>query len=408
MFEQAAWVGPSALDDWRSARAAAGQGTKLDVILMTHPRDEEDVPRLFPWSADLSHEERRAFVRQLRPVFGEVVETPDMQAGILFLPFFAYELLDRDRRRAARALLKEGLSIAAESGASIVCLGGLTGALSRYGQQLLEPARYLGVTVTTGHAATANSVAGTLARAKRESGRSFSGARLTVLGVGSIGGSAARLVAVEEDQPDELVLVDRPAAVERVEHIAAEARTSSSADVIVELTDEYGVLSSTSACYASDFVVSAVSLPNVVDVTRVAPGTILVDDSQPYCWSRSDAWQRFEERADLLPCEAGLVDCSSIGFQSHFPFDFADHGPSGSTVSWSCLSEGLMLALEPALGATTGEPTLDQVQSYAAAFRRHGLDVAPLQCGSHLLPVDEFIAADAQRTAAVGRVPAKT
>ena len=387
------WVGPTALDDWRRERAGGPAGRDIDVVLITHPRDEHDLPRLFPSTAELSPAQRRVLIRHLRPTFGEVIETPEVCVAVLFLPFLADELMDWSRLRAARRILAvEGLRMAAASGARIVCLGGLTAAVSGYGRQLWAPARELGLTVTTGHAATAISVARTLQRATQTRSGELAGSRLTVLGAGSSGGTVARLLATQDDQPDEFVLVDRPHAGGRVESIAAEIRESAGTPVRVELTGEDGVLSPASAAYRSDYVISAVSLPNVVEIARLAPGTALVDDGQPYCWSREDAWTRFEKARDILPCEAGLVDCSSIGYRSHFPFDFADHvGPAGSSVAWSRLAEGLLLALDPVLGPTSGNPDLAQIRSYARAFERFGLRVAPLQCGSHPLPVESFM-----------------
>jgi hypothetical protein len=85
-----------------------------------------------------------------------------------------------------------------------------------------------------------------------------------------------------------------------------------------------------------------------------------------------------------------LVDCGSIGYASHFPFDFSDHTEFGSHISWSCLAEGLLRHFDPALPGILGEPDLDNLRQYNSAFERFGLRTPALQCGSYELPVREL------------------
>jgi hypothetical protein len=46
---------------------------------------------------------------------------------------------------------------------------------------------------------------------------------------------------------------------------------------------------------------------NVLDVSRLAPGTVIVDDSAPHCLDARDAFARFAERKDILFTEGGFV-----------------------------------------------------------------------------------------------------
>ncbi|MCK6549829.1 hypothetical protein L6R52_28590 [Myxococcota bacterium] len=372
------------------SRGGARKAPPLDVVLITHPRDEDDVPRLVPWAAGLSRAERTALVAMTRPVFGEIIDAGTWCAGILFLPVFAREIMDPATRGEARRMLAdEALALAAEAGARIVCLGGLTGSLSNYGRRLAEPAKALGLSLTTGHSTTAISVFETYRRASRELGAPITGATLAVLGLGSVGAAFTSLAASHFERPRSITLVERPSRREHVEALAEALRTQGH-DVRVELTNADGSLPAESACYRSRFVVSAVSSPNVIDIERVAPGTILVDDSQPYCWSRERAWARCRERRDIAPCEAGLIDCGAIGLRSHFPFDFADHGDEGSTTAWCCMTEGLIRAHVPSLPETIGEPTRETITAYHHELRRLGLTSAELQCGPNVLPIAEL------------------
>ncbi len=54
-------------------------------------------------------------------------------------------------------------------------------------------------------------------------------------------------------------------------------------------------------------IVGATNVPNVLDIMQVKPGTLIVDDSGPHCFSTEQAIQRFEEREDILFTEGGVL-----------------------------------------------------------------------------------------------------
>jgi predicted amino acid dehydrogenase len=379
------FLGLGCIEGWQLA--GGGKGGKLDLVLVVHPRDEGDVPRLYPWSAQLSVAERRLLIQRFRPTFGEVVPNPRFTTGYLFIPCYSDEMMDPRTRGRCRDGLEEGLRYAAEMGARTVCLGGLTGSLSGYGRKVQGLAQELGLALTTGHSVTALVVLRTYLKALEALGREPEDQSLCLLGLGSVGGAFLRLLALRRHLPRTLTVVERPGRADHVRALAEELRTRYCAPLELELTSAAGHLDADSACYRSDAVVSAVSTPHVIDPLRVAPGAILIDDSQPHCWSREDAWARCRDRLDLVPCEAGLVDCSSLQFRSRFPFDFADATEAGSSTSWCCLTEGMLRTLDPGLPLTLGEPSLENLLSYEAAFDRVGLAVSTLQCGPHRLPI---------------------
>ncbi|MDQ6672793.1 MAG: hypothetical protein M3069_18960 [Chloroflexota bacterium] len=362
-------------------------------MLLTHPRDEEDIPMLYPFTADLTVSDRRRFGQALQPVCGEIIETPQLAVGLMFIARFADEMMDPRTRGEIRTFLQDaGLGAVAATGARIVCLGGLLGALSGYGKRLETFAAANEMTVTTGHSMTTVTVMRTYQRAVAELNLRPSTSRIAVLGAGSVGAAYARMLTLEPigARPAQVVLIDKPDRARRVEALAAELATAG-IDTRIELTNRDGQLSQASACYDARFLISAVSTPEVIDIQRVAPGTVLVDDSQPNCWSREAAWRRVVQSGDIAPCEAGLVDASSINYWSYFPFRFASTDPEGGTsVAWCCLAEGLAIGLDPTLPPTVGEPNLAGLARYVAALDRFGLRVAPLQCGSNFLPVERL------------------
>lgn len=379
-------VGIMAKKIWRTRAPDAA----LDVVLLTHPRDDTDLSRLFPWLSGFSADYRMNVLRHLRPILGEVIEMPRLNTGIMFLTCPAEDIVNPRTRRYCRDILeREVLPALAESGAKVVCLGGLTASLTGYGRRIRQQAEELGIQITSGHSATVVNMLNTLETALDSLERPMGGNSLVVLGVGSVGTGFARLLMTREDPPRELTLMDLPSRREALEELADELRQENPrCRIRVVSTAPNGHIPPGGTPYHCDILVSAINSSNVIDVDKLAPGTVLVDDSQPWCWSRDDAWDRCVTQNDLIPCEAGLVDCSHLGYVSHFPFDFNDHGPMGSNTAWCCMTEGLMMALDPTLPATGAVPDAEHLRQYDLAYRRLGFRPATLQCGPHALPME--------------------
>ncbi len=384
------YFGPSAQRKW----LRRGAPRDVDVVLLTHPRDRADVERMFPWAGMLDGDALADLLDCLQPVYGEIIEAKGINIGILFLPILAEDMIDPRKRASSRSRMEtEGLTKAAAMGARHVCLGGLTGALTNYGRRIEARSKELGIELTTGHAVTSVSIVRQFDKALSESGLSGGDAVLAILGVGSVGAGVARLLvhSPRATRPAELILVDTLQQQDRVRAIADEVMAYSSMRVSVEVLPTRYALPDGSRCYRdANVIVSAVSTPSILDIDLVRAGTILIDDSQPYCWDRNAAWARVQARGDILPCDAGLVDAGATAYRSFFPFDFADDVGNGSVVSWSCLAEGMLRASLPQLASNIGEADVAQLLAYERAFDKVKFGIPPLQCGRHVLDVAAF------------------
>ena len=364
---------------------------ELDVVLVTHPRDEKDLSRAIPWIDKLTLEERQSLLTFIKPIFGEVIKTEKINIGILFLPAVAEKMMNPSTRGDVRKLLqKDGLDVLASAKTKLLCLGGLTGSLTKYGKALKKFADVNNIKITTGHALTGISVHRAYMRAVQELELNMAEEGVTVLGVGSVGTSFSRLLAHKGPKPKSLVLIDRENRKEDLEIFAEELKAIGNFEIEIETTEADGNLKKNSLLYNSRVIISAVSSANVIDISSLPPNKVLIDDSQPYCWSREEAWKRCQTQKDIVPCEAGLIDCSSIGYNSHFPFDFANHDENGTNIAWCCMAEGLLYHLDGNLPTTAGMPSLEQILLYDQAFDKFGLGCPPLQCSRHVLPIEEL------------------
>jgi hypothetical protein len=227
----------------------------LDVVLVTHPRDEHDLPRLFPWAKNLSLEERIVLTKCLKPVFGEIISLGNLNVGILFMPVYAREMIDPRYRGACRHMLQnEVLDLLASLHVKVLSLGGLTGALTHYGKQVQKAAENRGISITTGHALTAVSVFRTYKKAVEELNFNPSGKQLAVLGLGSIGSAFLRLLLSQDVLPQSILLVDKPSRQDHVLEIVRALPAIPGVEIKIELTQPDGMIRPDGSLYDSSYI----------------------------------------------------------------------------------------------------------------------------------------------------------
>ncbi|MEZ4339028.1 MAG: hypothetical protein R3B82_20615 [Sandaracinaceae bacterium] len=61
------------------------------------------------------------------------------------------------------------------------------------------------------------------------------------------------------------------------------------------------------ALYEASTILGATNVPGVLDVSRLAPGTLVVDDSAPHCFEVPAALARMRDRGDVALIEGGRV-----------------------------------------------------------------------------------------------------
>ncbi|WP_066366924.1 hybrid non-ribosomal peptide synthetase/type I polyketide synthase [Herbidospora mongoliensis] len=268
----------------------------------------------------------------------EELDTPLGRSGFICLPLFADELASTPDL-ASRTV--EAVDYAATLGARTVSLAGMIPSLTGYG---FDVARKTRVPVTTGHAATAVSVVLTVRAAL--AGRSLRDLTVAFVGLGSIGRSSLRLLLAVEDRPKRLLLCDNAA---RLDGLHPDA----------EICD-------IDAVYEADLIVTAVSSHGiVVDVDRLRPGTIVVDDSFPHCFDVAKALAR----EDVMVVGGGLL--SMAGIERRLAEDVPAPWIPGTIAS--CRLESLI-----DLPVVHGLVEPDQALAYWRAITAAGVHAAPL------------------------------
>src|SRR5262249_43540583 len=151
-----------------------------------------------------------------------------------------------------------------------------------------------GPLVTTGHATTTAAVVLAVRHILAETGRDLCGERVGFVGLGSIGTSTLSTL---------LRLLPHPAAIRLCDAYskggALEGRRGALIGELgyrgpVEVLESRGNVPA--ALYESSLLVGATNVPDILDVDRLAPGTLIVDDSTPHCFRPDRAARRLHER----------------------------------------------------------------------------------------------------------------
>ncbi|MFD5567433.1 amino acid adenylation domain-containing protein [Streptomyces cadmiisoli] len=237
----------------------------------------------------------------------ETAVTPLGRSGFVALPLFADELASGGDLAARTARAVEH---AASLGARCVSLAGLIPSLTGYGYDVLRETTTT-AELTTGHATTTVAVARTVQRALAETGLRLPDLSLAVVGCGSIGTSSLRLLlATAEGPPARLLLCDVAGSAPRLRRLAADLSADRPA-MPVEVTESAPLLPE--AVYRADLIVTAVSGAGaLLDIDRLRPGTIVVDDSFPHCFDTAKALDRMAARRDVLVVGGGLLALDSV------------------------------------------------------------------------------------------------
>ncbi|WP_128429546.1 non-ribosomal peptide synthetase/type I polyketide synthase [Streptomyces cyaneus] len=240
----------------------------------------------------------------------EQTRTPLGNSGFVALPLFADELAPAADlgARTARAVEQ-----AASLGARCVSLAGMIPSLTGYGYDVLRETT-TSAAITTGHASTTVAVTKTVHSALAATGRSLDDLALAVVGCGSIGTSSLRLLlATASRPPARLLLCDLPGSTVRLERLAADLSSEHPA-MSVQVVESGRTLPA--PVYDADVIVTAVSgATALLQVDRLRPGTIVVDDSFPHCFDTASALDRMSRDQDVLVVGGGLLALDSTDTQ---------------------------------------------------------------------------------------------
>ncbi|WYB40549.1 AMP-binding protein [Streptomyces sp. GD-15H] len=315
----------------------------------------------------------------------ETVRTPLGRSGFVCVPLFADELAAGSGLvgHTARAV-----SLAAAQGARCVSLAGMIPSLTGYGFDVLRSGSHPAA-VTTGHAATVVAVVRTVHAALGATGRDLSDLDVAFAGLGSIGASSLELLLSLAVRPPRcLLLCNVRGSGPRLTALGRRLRERGLVGAGgFEVAESERVLPD--AVHGADLLVTAVSgATAVLDVDRLRPGAIVVDDSFPHCFDAERALARMRERDDVLVLGGGLLH---VGRTDR---EVAEDLPAAAAAGYlaqpwiegtlaSCRAESLLHAAGHELPLVHGLVDAEVALAYWGAVERAGVSAAPLHLLGH-------------------------
>jgi amino acid adenylation domain-containing protein len=320
----------------------------------------------------------------------EEVGTPLGRSGFVCLPIFADELHTAPAGTLTTQTAR-GVVLAGSLGARSVSLAGMIPALTGYGFDVLRDGALQHTTsvptVTTGHAATAVAVVRTVLAAVGTVGRDLGELAVAFVGLGSIGRTSLELLLTRAGRPPaRLVLCDVAGSAPRLAAFADHLRARGLVDALQWREADPALPADV---YGTDLIVAAVSgAGTVLDVDRLRPGTIVVDDSFPHCFDTVRAVQRMRLRQDVLVVGGGLLHCGSTQRRvvEGLPpaAGAAERMRPPGTIA-SCQLESLLLAAVPGLAPVHGLVDAALAEAYWDAVEAAGVSAAPLHLLDHMV-----------------------
>lgn len=330
------------------------------------------------------------------PFVSHLYEMPLGRIGVITLPIRGREMFGSPR---VPGLVTKAVELARRKGAKCVSLTGLIPSATDYGLSVREWVGDQSPRITTGHATTTAAVILNLQSMLETTGRYPGWEHLAVLGLGSIGQGCLALALDVLPHPRSLILCDVYAKKDELAGLAKQIKERHGyRGPIKVLTSERGL---PDGLFEATTILTAVSVPDVIDVSRLRPGTIIVDDSYPPGFSLERGIQRAEADADLFFGNAGMVRLPAPIRETVFLPPGAEPvvarlGDAAFRKELSrdpreltaCILSSLLTDRHEGFRATLGLADLSDLRSHYRGLQRMGITAARPQCGTYFMPDD--------------------
>lgn len=326
------------------------------------------------------------------PVWQSVLDTPWGRIALISLPIFADEIYDNPKKLLESTL--KSLHLASNIGGKTVSLTGLIPSATDYGRTIFKAIENNSnlPAITTGHDVTCSAVVLNISKILRLANRSLEAEKVGFIGLGSIGLSSLRLMLTTLPHPSHIMLCDLYSKMDVLEQIRQELIEELNFSGVIELVAANPELPQ--EIYDATLIVGATNVPDILDIDRLSPHTLIVDDSGPHIFSPEKAMERFERDQDILFTEGGMLQSSQINtiitycppqVQEKVGLDWLDRfNPQQIT---SCVLSSLLCSkfdnLSPIIGMTDRQNALECYQTLV----KLGFEGADLHCDRYVLNI---------------------
>ena len=233
------------------------------------------------------------------PIISMIRNTSLGSTAIITLPTFPSEI-DQIHDELFKMII-DSIKMASHFGAKTFSLSNHLNQATDYGQKILSHVLYDKEklsSVTTGTATTACSLMMSIENILKLTGRKLEKETVGLLGLGPIGKATLYLMLKQLPQPDALILYDQyndSHLIEMFKKDIIDTFNFNNKIRIVNLLED-----NLDELYNSTFVIGTINDSNIIDISKVKPGTLIIDCSPPHCFNISQAISRLKDKKDIL------------------------------------------------------------------------------------------------------------
>eukprot|EP00760_Papus_ankaliazontas_P030501 PhM_4_TR4867/c0_g1_i1/m.59788 len=246
-----------------------------------------------------------------KPVLSTIKHTPWGDIALVILPILQKDVLFEPK---LVDMLLDAAKLCRTIGAKVMALTGLLPSATNYGTSLqlkMDLAVVTSPLVTTGHAVTTACIVQNIDRMLTSAHRRDASAmreheHVAFLGLGSVGTATLRLFLAVLPHVASIALHDITGKAGHLRSLAGECRRKYKfRGEITIRTVEASARKCHESIYDATLIIGATSVADVLDIDRLRPGTIVVDDSAPHCFDVEAARRRMDTLGDVLITEGG-------------------------------------------------------------------------------------------------------
>jgi thioester reductase-like protein len=329
-----------------------------------------------------------------RPIVSGIFDWELGRIATVLIPRFDSQLYDDQQDTVAA--ITDALRLAKRLGAATVSLTGLLPSATDYGRAVERAIAGQGLPqITTGHATTTAAVVLAIRRILSEARRDLARERVALIGLGSIGSTVLRLLLRSTPHPAELILCDVFAKREVLRELEHAVRAMGFQGPVRVCEAQATVPPDV---YSATLIVGATNAADILDVDRLRPGTLIVDDSAPHLFRPDHAVRRLRHRGDILFTEGGTLWArETIRQIVHLPAEIEPfarllpqdvlpmHDPRQIT---GCIVSSLLSTRDTNLKPTVGLVDADLAAKHLDALTELGFTAAQLHCEGFALDAE--------------------
>lgn len=236
------------------------------------------------------------------PLISTIYELNHGSIALILLPIKFDDLYKNPEKLNLQ--ISKGLRLVNYLNIPTCSLAGLLPSATHYGKSIEAISKKQNITLTTGHATTAASVALSVEKAISTLKTNSNSLTICILGVGSIGHSVSLLFSkIKEITPKKLILCDVESCNQMLKNLKKELTNQCKFNIEISLTNgkELG-----KEVYASDIIVGCTNKANILDIEKLKPTCVVLDDSIPHCFDVEKAKNKMKVSQNIFS-EAGML-----------------------------------------------------------------------------------------------------